>query len=325
MKPPAAARGGRDGRSPLDPPPIHTGKATSLKISKAIGATAALGLLAAGFVAAPAQAADVQSVTTTVKNHADDGHGSPSHWADDTWTRKSTITPGDTDGTYTVHLTGTGSFTTVKDAGAPNGSGTTVGAAVTGDFAEDLTATVTGTPKSAAQLARIDGNTYDDANGVTYTTTEWIKHLFTSASTPTIGNETYRYEYTRPCESWVDADDNNDGQAEDAGNITGKDCTPTTPPFVKSVLNVAAKCRYSKTDKREAWNVSNVAGGRTRTFWLHVSYNGKTTYEGEHTVAAGDTNPVTTAHGGKLKLGYYDGAAHHIVKYAWSNAKVLCK
>lgn len=291
------------------------------KLPTTIGAAAALGLLTTGAVSLPAQADTITPVTVHVKNHADNGHGDPSHWANDAWDRTSTITASG-DGTYTVKLSGTGDFTTIADAGSPSGAtGVQVGNEVTGKFSESLTATVTGTPKTNAQLDRIDGNSYDDAGGAAYSTSAWIKHLFKSASNPTVTTESYRYEYVRPCESWVDSSGNNDGRGESAGNITGKTCTPA---FVPSVLKAANKCRVSRSDKRNWWNVSNVQGPRARTFWLHVSYSGKTTYEGRHSVGAGDTAPVRTSHGGKLTVGYYDGQGHHKYAYAWSNAGKLC-
>lgn len=292
-----------------------------MKITTTIGAVAALGLLAAGF-AVPAQAAAAQTVTSTVKNHADNGHGTPAHWADDTWTRTSTITPGDTDGTYTVHLAGKGTFATVKDAGSPNGGGATVGAKVSGDFAEDLTATVTGAKqRGATGLNNINNKVYDDKTTVHFTTTEWIKHLFAkNGDGATVNITAYTYKYGTGCETWTDANTNNDGQDETAGNITGKKC----PVFVPSVLKAANKCRASKSDKRNYWVVSN-QGPRDRTYWLHVSYNGTSTYGGEHSVASNKSATVVTSHGGKLTVGYYDGAGHHKYAYAWSDSSKLCK
>ena len=292
-----------------------------MKTRAIIGVTAAASMLATGLAAVPAQAAADQTVTSTVKNHPDNGHGDPAHWADDTWTRTSAIHPNG-DGTFTVHLTGKGTFRTVKGAGSPNGGGDTIRHRVSGDFSEDLTATVSDAKaRGATGLNNINNKIYNDRRKVHFTTTEWIKHLFAkNGAGAAVKITAYSYGYDTGCQTWTDANTNNDGQAGGAGNITGKKC----PVFVPSVLTAANQCRASRTDKHNFWVVTN-KGPRDRTYWLHVSYNGKTTYEGQHSVASDSSATVRTSHGGKLTVGYYDGAAHHKYAYAWSNAKTLCR
>lgn len=293
-----------------------------MRIARSVAATlAALGLLFAGAViAAPAAAAADQTVTNQFSNHADSGHGTPDHWADDTYSMTSTIHDNG-GGTYTVTLSSTGTFTTVVDGGYPNGSTGTIDHKVTGNFKGTLTAQVTGTPKTADQLSRINGNAYDDADGVHYTTSEWIKHLFQSASNPSIGTETYNYAYDRgsDCEKWVDADTNNDGQDASAGNVTGKDCA--------SVLTVKNLCRASKTDKHNTWTVTNNNVLRApRQFWMYLysptANNGHVQYMGTKTVAAGKTVQEKMPHGGKFAVTYYDGYGHaEATPYVTSSAK----
>lgn len=116
-----------------------------------------------------------------------------------------------------------------------------------------------------------------------------------------------------------------------AGKTYDLTCKPA--PFVPSVLKVAAKCRYSKADKRELWTVSNVSGGRSRDFWSWIKspnpHPGQRPdgwlYLGKHTVAAGKTFNLTTGWGGTLSVHWYDGQG--VEKSAWgsSNSKVTCK
>ncbi len=99
-----------------------------------------------------------------------------------------------------------------------------------------------------------------------------------------------------------------------------------TPQFVPSQLTVANLCRLSSSTSKNAWQISNVAGGRDRTFHLGVTYNGKTTWTGLHTVKAGQAAVVVTAGGGKATLQYYDGsgASEYQVAYAYSDHTKLC-
>jgi hypothetical protein len=288
------------------------------------------GLLALGVLIAPqaASAAADQVVHTQVRNHPDNGHGTPSHWANDTWNRTTTLHDNG-NGTFKVTLQGTGTYKTIKDAGSPNGTGAKVKRVATGQFTETLTATVTGSLKGKTALHNLDGTIYNDGKKVKKTTGQWLVTPFKSGATAHIDSYSYTYAAKGGCETWTDASDNNDGQGAAAGNITGAKCTA---PFVPSVLVAKAKCRYSKTDKRELWTVSNVAGGRTRDFWSWVwspnPHPGQRAdgwlYLGKRTVAAGQTVNLTTGWGGVLSVKYYDGQGNLKALRASSNHNVTC-
>ncbi len=100
----------------------------------------------------------------------------------------------------------------------------------------------------------------------------------------------------------------------------------SVPQFVASQLTVANLCRLSSSSAKNAWQISNVAGGRDRTFHLGVTYNGKTTWTGTHTVKAGQSAVVVTAGGGKATVQYYDGSGstQYQVAYAYSDHTKLC-
>jgi hypothetical protein len=203
--------------------------------------TAALIAVAAvGAMALPAAATthDV-TITTTIRNHADNGHGSPSLWARDSFKRMTTVHQN-ADKTYTVTLADSGTFEAIKHAGSPSGAaGVQIADYVSGAFTGHLVADVTGTLKSPAALSNLNGNTFNDQNNTTRSTSWWIKMLFKSTTgEPSVTS--YRYDYVRPkCEHWVDssAPANNDGQGPKAGNIVGKAChtkpgptpTPSSP------------------------------------------------------------------------------------------------
>lgn len=317
-------------------------------LKSTIGAAAALGVLATGAMALPAQADTADATVTstaTIKNSPDDG---TPPWARDSFTRTTTITKND-DGSYKVHVDDKGTFKTAKSTLSPNDPTVRIKRSVKGDLSGTADFTVTdGKLKGPKQLAKLDGQVLRNGRALVKTdvkprrsTSTWPKRYFKANPAATVTLDAWHWEYTTPCgESYTQ-----DKNAAAEGNIVGKTCkpeptdtgspspTPTdtkTPPVEgakvpQSVLTATNVCRMSKSDKRNVWDIKNVAGPRTRTFWLHVSYKGHATYEGQHTVAAGDTNRVTTSHGGKLKLGYYDGRSNHVVKYAWSSAKKLCK
>lgn len=286
-------------------------------------ASTAVAALLCGLVAVPA-GADTAPVTSTatIRNTPDDG--SPA-WARDTFARRTTITPGQEAGTYTVKITDTGSFHTVKGSASPNDPAVIIKRKDTGTISGSGEFTVTNaTLKGHNGLNALDGKVF--ANGKYATkadvpaarsTDKWALQFFKPGAVST-SIQNWAWAYTRDCESMTETPNGV------TGNITGKKCEPAPPAFVPSVLKAANKCRVSKSDKRNWWNITNVAGGRTRTYWLHVTYNHRTTYEGEHTVAAGATAPVRTSHGGKLKVGYYDGHGVHTYAYAYSDASKLC-
>jgi hypothetical protein len=195
--------------------------------------------VAAGVLAMPAisyaSTPDV-TITTTVLNHADNGHGSPSVWARDSFKRTTTVHQNP-DKTYTVTLVDSGKFDALKNTGSPSGAaGVQIADYVSGTFSGHLVADVTGKLKSPAALSNLNGNTFNDQNNTTRSTSWWIKTLFKSTTgDPKVTS--YDYGYVRPCEHWTDSSDpaNNDGQGPKAGNITGKVCPgkpkpPTSTP-----------------------------------------------------------------------------------------------
>lgn len=283
----------------------------------AVGAAVAASLaFTVGFAAAPADADTSVTSTATIRNAPDDGNPA---WARDTFTRTTTITPGEKAGTYLVKIADKGTFKTHKGAKSPNDAGTKM-RKDTGTLTGSGEFTVTGAKlRGHNGLNRLDGRIYHEGKYATkadvptkFTTAHWALQFFKKGAQGS-GITNWTWTYKTQCESMTQTPDGV------TGNITGKkQC------FMPSVLKAANKCRASKTNKANFWTVSNVQGGRDRTYWLHVSYGGKTTYEGQHSVAAGDTAVVRTSHGGKLTVGYYDGAAHHKYAYAWSDAKKLC-
>jgi hypothetical protein len=299
-------------------------------IAAVASATALAGGVLTALPASAAPPADVK-LTTQILNHADNGHGTPSHWADDTWTRV-TLVHANGDGTFKVTLQGTGKFRAIKDAGSPNGTGAKVKRAVGGQFTETMEATVTGSLKSKVALHNLDGTTYNDKHQVHKTTGQWLVTPFKAGATAHITSYAYTYAAKGGCEVWTDSSDNNDGQGAAAGNVTGKHCQAPPPVFVPSVLKVQAKCRYSKTDKRQLWTVTNVAGGRSRDFWSWVKspnpHPGQRAdgwlYLGKHTVGPGQTFNLTTGWGGVLSVHYYNGKGELQSVHAASNHKVVC-
>lgn len=119
-----------------------------------------------------------------------------------------------------------------------------------------------------------------------------------------------------------------------AGRAYDMTCKPA--PSVPSVLTAKAKCRVSKTDKRELWTISNVSGGRDRQFWAwvwspnpHPGQRGDGWYHlpnghGSYTVKAGKSLDITSGWGGTLSVKYYDGKGNLKALRATSNHKVTC-
>jgi hypothetical protein len=96
------------------------------------GLTALTGCSTAGAYTLSAQGDTV--VTATVKHHLDNGHGNPSHWAADSFTRTMVIHK--TANGFTLTTTDKGAFTTVKGAGSPSGAaGEQITRTLTGVFA----------------------------------------------------------------------------------------------------------------------------------------------------------------------------------------------
>ncbi|HEX6446542.1 MAG TPA: hypothetical protein VF053_15710 [Streptosporangiales bacterium] len=118
---------------------------------------------------------------------------------------------------YTATISDSGSFTTVDGAKSPR-QGVAINGIVSG--------TVTGvgryefystddTPNAGLVPATEDGNVHGSAT--------WPKLAFTDGSVYNVTEHKYAYAYTAPktCETWTETSANSDGQAGDAGDITG--------------------------------------------------------------------------------------------------------
>jgi hypothetical protein len=94
---------------------------------------------------------------------------------------------------------------------------------MTGGFTADFTAPA---HWCSFNPSRLDGKTLDgtDAPG----SSEWLKCLFGDLK-GSPQNRDWSWTYKTCTEQWIDAADNNDGQDEEAGDITGKPCPTATP------------------------------------------------------------------------------------------------
>lgn len=293
----------------------------TLKIFAAvIAATFGFGVIAA----LPAQAIVSDTViSVSVKGKPDNGYGTPSHWADLTFTRTVTVHPQATPGTYEVTVTDAGNMTTRKNAGSPNND-VPISRKLTGTYTSTVHyGIVTGT-LDQNKIGDFDGNVYDVKAGVTLpSTASWSKALFEDGAT---GGDisSYQFLYKTLDEQWDERwndgtddrfDNNNDGQYASAGDITGK---------LTSKLTAANKCRVSKADKRNAWTVSNVQGDRSRTFSYWIKYNNAYSAHWLATVAPGQTVQIITPFGGRLTVSYWDGYNVNKRVYVYSKASILC-
>jgi hypothetical protein len=190
------------------------------------GAVLATGTLAVPVVALalPAAAQTQQAACVTVHDHinkTDNGHGTPSEWADLSLNRTTKVC-GDEKAGYKVTLIDKGTLWTRKDAGTPNGTG--------GQILNHVPGVVYGIYSLTAT-----GGTFAHNHGDTSaSSTEYVKSLFSEGTTVTGGKYAWAYQ-TRCRERWLDSSVNNDGQGAAAGNITGKLCgkpsqTPTPTP-----------------------------------------------------------------------------------------------
>lgn len=166
----------------------------------------------------------------------DNGHGTPSEWANLKFKRTVLVTKGHfnfktRDCTYTVFLADKGSLKTIQGAGSPSGAAVQIANSVPGSFAGVYRLTITGHLKHHVHHGDVS------AAG----STAYVLSLFYPGATQ--GPKSwYAWKYRTVCgERWTDASFNNDGQALSAGNITGKTCrachpkptpTPTVPPVV---------------------------------------------------------------------------------------------
>jgi hypothetical protein len=252
------------------------------------GTTAA----AADALATPAEV----TVTATVKHHPDNGHGTPSLWADDSFVRTMVIHQTGS-GLYTLTTTDKGTFTTREGAGSPSGAaGKHISRKLTGVFASTGTGHV-GLGSLVANWAALSGKVYDDTAGTPFPSSgAWATSFFTAGATVNPFDH-YNFRYTTADEQWIDADTNNDGQDSTAGDITGK---------LSSRLDVASKCRIRGTDHNQ-WTVRNVQGDRARTFTYRLSYHGSWSPPSTVTVPAAGATTFTTATGGYLAGYFFNG------------------
>lgn len=266
----------------------------------AIG-TAMTGSMAATGTARSAVGADI-TVTATVKNHPDNGHGTPSHWADDTFVRSMKI-HNNGDGTFALTTTDTGTFTTRKGAGSPNNN-VTIARTLTGGFSSSSTGTMTGTLRS--NYLDENGKTFDDKNGNPFTSNGWASTFFDAGATGGPFSIGYSFTYKTADEQWIDASNNGDGTDDPAaGDITGK---------LSSLLSVKGTCRGPSVAK---WVVTNVRGDRSRSFsyWVWAGHWTPTAHG--NVVAGGHTN-LTTVRGSSIAVHYYDG--YGALKAAYAKA-----
>jgi hypothetical protein len=271
--------------------------------------------------AVPAHADADTIITVTIKNKPDNGYGSPSHWADMTFTRTVIIHPVLTKFEVTVKDSGT--LVTRKNAGSPNND-VTISRKLPGTYVSTINhGLVTGT-LDGNKVGDIDGNVYDVKAGVNPPSTgAWSKLLFEAGAT---GGDisSYQFLYKTADEQWDERwndgvddrfDNNNDGQNATAGDITGK---------LTSKLTLTNWCRVSKTNKANRWIVKNVQGDRSRTFSYWVMYNNVFSAHFSATVAPGGTIVITTPYGGRATVSYWDGYAVNKRLYAWSKASITC-
>ncbi len=238
-----------------------------------------------------AVAADI-TVTATVKNHPDNGHGSPSHWADLNFQR-SMVLHDNGDGSFAVTTTDTGTLVTRKGAGSPNDN-KVISRALPGGYSSTSHGKITGVLDS--NYADHDGKSFDDKNGNPFKSAEWAKLFFQDGATGSPFDTDYSFTYKTLDEQWIDASNNDDGQDSSAGDITGK---------LTSKLTATGVCRSVTSAK---WVVKNVQGDRSRTFsyWVWVS-PGKWSAAAHGTVGAGSSVALTTLRSTSIAVLSYDG------------------
>lgn len=194
-------------------------RTTTLAALAAAGTLTALAAPATAY-ATTVHAPKCSAVVNDHINKTDNGHGTPSEWADLSLSRSTSIqctSPGH----YKVLLVDRGTLRTRAGAGTPNGTGGTIAHAVPGKVDGVYGLTVTG------ELA------IPKQRDTSLSSTEYVRQLFAQGATVTGGD--YAWTYTTRCEKWLDGSKNNDGQGSVAGNITGKLCpkpshSPTASP-----------------------------------------------------------------------------------------------
>lgn len=141
---------------------------------------------------------------------------------------------------YHAEVTDKGTFKTLAGATlSPNAGGPLLGdmpGTLVGGFTADFTA-----PAHWCSFddTKLNGKTLDGDDAPA--TSKWLECLFGEKLDGSPINDDWTWTYKTCTEQWVDAADNNDGQDEDAGDITGKPCpTPTPAPTTAPPVVVVA-------------------------------------------------------------------------------------
>lgn len=237
-------------------------------MSRMIGAISALILATFGVLAGaiPAQAAapkpEHKTVVTTVTDRPENGnHGV---WATDKLTRTVELTGGPVyvvpapalkaDGTqqelcdsvaalglrwsYTATVGDDGTFLTKAGSALSPNDGKPLMGGVSGTVKGSFTASFTAPAHWCTfKPGPLNGKTVKGADAPK--TSEWVKSLFTDGFDGASINDDWSWTYKACSESWWDAKNarSNDGETDEAGDITGKACPPPSPsagPVVQS-------------------------------------------------------------------------------------------
>jgi hypothetical protein len=193
----------------------------------AVGLLAVAGLL--GLSTGVSWSSTTGSHCTVVHDHitkTDNGHGTPSEWADLSLSRTTKICRTG-QGSYSVALSDYGTLWTKTGAGNPNGTGGTIHHRVPGKVVGHYNLTVTG--------AYLPKHPHGD---VTLSSTEYVKSLFKGGNVAVAGGD-YGWEYTTCKEKWLDSSANDDGQGAAAGSILGLPCWHK-PPYHKPCPTASA-------------------------------------------------------------------------------------
>jgi hypothetical protein len=184
-----------------------------------IGTAVAAATLAVPAIAYAGSAQATTPSCVTVQDHiakTDNGHGTPSEWADLSLKRTTKVCGNEKVG-YTIKLTDKGRLRTIKGAGTPNGTG--------GQILNRVPGFVAGIYSLKATGGTLAVPVHRDTS---LSSTEYVKSLFSQGTTVTGGP--YAWAYATLCgEKWLDSSVNNDGQGAAAGNITGKRCGKPSP------------------------------------------------------------------------------------------------
>ncbi len=210
-----------------------TGATGAIGATGATGATGSPGAPGATGPAGPQGSTGTPAILSVTASTSLTGHtdsGNYGNWAVDAFVRNATVTRHsavDVDKCganavdcwfYTGSLTDSGSFSTSANAKSPNAG-------------NDIHNTVTGTLSGGSEIQFYATSPTPDAslvpatvNGASVSTTNWITQFFSNSTVITgakLKNWAWTYAAPNTCETWVDADNNNDGTDDVAGDIEG--------------------------------------------------------------------------------------------------------